>query len=318
MEILVKRDQGAEPSIPDANQARSGWSVGHTIGGAYDVDTFTGTITAIVQAGQTITVTALLARWDTPRWRRYISRSPNQQLAVGTYLAQEGDKANPTLSMLENCYLRESFQIGPPGPLSTRAILAQDIELQGVSVTREESITVATDSRPITLNQGQVNAVNLFRHRFPIMIVDSAYGAGKTVCTAVMTETAARQERQILVTSVQNNAVDVIAAKIAQLNSPHIRPVRFVSEKVIADTNRFVQYDLANLLETLHLTHADQLEEDEIEKFTHFAESRQQLREFVLTGTEPEVMRAEHSELLMLERNVSKRIKGLVEIFIRV
>ncbi|EPB66043.1 integrase core domain protein [Ancylostoma ceylanicum] len=298
--------------------ARSGWSVGHSIGGAYDVDTFNGTITHIVQAAQTITVTAQLTRWDTPRWRQYLSRSPNQQLAVGNYLAQEGDKANPTLSMLENCCLEENFAMGSPGLQNARAILSHDIELQGVTTNRGESITVATDSGPITLNQDQVNAVNLFRHRFPIMVVDSAYGAGKTVCTAVMTETDAKAGRHILVTSVQNNAVDVIAAKIAQLNSPHIRPVRFVSEKVIADTNRFVQYDLATLLERLHLTHADQLEEDEIEKFTEFADNRQQLREFVLTGTDPDIMKAEHSELLMLERNTSKHVKQLVEIFLRV
>ncbi|RCN39765.1 hypothetical protein ANCCAN_14287 [Ancylostoma caninum] len=298
--------------------ARSGWSVGQSIGGAYDVDTFTGSITKIVQVAQTITVTAQLTRWDTPRWRRYLARSPNQQLAVGTYLAQEGDKANPTLAMLENCCLQQTFAIGSPGFLSARAILSDDIELQGVSMNPEDSIIVSTESGPITLNQDQVNAVNLFRHRFPITVVDSAYGAGKTVCTAVMADTDARNGRHVLVTSVQNNAVDVIAAKIAQLNSSHIRPVRFVSEKIIADTNRFVRYDLANLLERFHLTHAEQLEEDEIEKFAQFADCRQRLREFVLTGTDPKVMRAEHSELLMLERNTSKLIKQLVDIFIRV
>ncbi|RCN29986.1 hypothetical protein ANCCAN_24247 [Ancylostoma caninum] len=133
-----------------------------------------------------------------------------------------------------------------------------------------------------------------------------------------MADTDTRNGRHVLITSVQNNAVDVIAAKIAQLNSSHIRPVRFVSEKIIADTNRFVQYDLANLLERFHLTHAEQLEEDEIEKFAQFADCRQRLREFVLTGTDPDVMRAEHSELLMLERNTSKLIKQLVDIFIRV
>ncbi|KAL6735774.1 hypothetical protein Aduo_006182 [Ancylostoma duodenale] len=71
------------------------------------------------------------------------------------------------------------------------------------------------------------------------MVVDSAYDDGKTVCTyngRNGPETRALHLGYIL----QNNAVDVIAAKIPQLGSPHIRPARFVSKKVIADIKRFV------------------------------------------------------------------------------
>lgn len=133
--------------------AKSGWSVGRSIGGAFDVDTFTGTITQIAQADQIITVTARLARWDTPRWRQYLSRSPNQQLAVGTYLASEGDKANPTLAMLECCCLSRTFEVGAPGCMSARAILSHDIDLQGVFTEAEDAITVPTDAGPSQCGQ---------------------------------------------------------------------------------------------------------------------------------------------------------------------
>lgn len=133
-----------------------------------------------------------------------------------------------------------------------------------------------------------------------------------------MAREASGEGRCVLIASIQNSAVDVIAEKIAQTGSRHVRPVRYISERVVRDTSRFARFDLANLMEKLHETHGDQLDEEETDLFKEFAVARQYLREFAFSGTDNNLIREEHKELLYVERTVSKRLKKLVEIFFRV
>ncbi|RCN26969.1 hypothetical protein ANCCAN_27303, partial [Ancylostoma caninum] len=297
--------------------AKTGWAVGHQIKGDYDVDSFDGIITTLTQGENAITIVARLTPWDSMRWRRYILRSPNHQLAVGTYLAKEDERSNPTLHMLEAYLLGNLLTPESRGWLSAKALLSGGTELWGKNIAEVNPMAVQTDKGTVTLNDDQLNAVKLFKHQFPIAIVDSAYGAGKTLCMAAMAEEAAANEELIMIIAVQNSAVDVIGAKIWEMKSPHIRPVRYVSERVIRDTNRFTLYDMATLMEKFHETHQDLLGSEERMLFQEFATSRQRLREFAFTGTDPETVRVEHKELLLLERCAAKRIKKLVQIFLR-
>ncbi|KAK6046751.1 hypothetical protein COOONC_15745, partial [Cooperia oncophora] len=73
-------------------------------------------------------------------------------------------------------------------------------------------ITLEVAGSPVQLNPDQVSAVNMFNKRYPINIVDSAFGA---------------------VTAVQNGALDIIGEKIAELQSPDIRAIRRVGNSWI-------------------------------------------------------------------------------------
>ncbi|EPB69860.1 hypothetical protein ANCCEY_11059 [Ancylostoma ceylanicum] len=296
--------------------AKTGWAVGHQIKGDYDVDSFEGTITALTQRENTITIVAKLTPWDSMRWRRYILRSPNRQLAIGTYLAKDDERSNPTLHMLEAYLLASHLTPESSGWVSAKALLSRGTELWGRNVTEMDPIAVQTDKGTVSLNDDQLNAVKLFKHQFPIAVVDSAYGAGKTLCMAAMAEVAALNKDFTMIIAVQNSAVDVIGGKIWEMKSPHIRPVRYVSERVIRDTNRFTLYDMATLMEKFHETHRDMLGGAELMLFQEFATSRQRLREFVFTGTDPETVRAQHKELLLLERGAAKKTKKLVQTFL--
>ncbi|KAL6742598.1 hypothetical protein Aduo_015736 [Ancylostoma duodenale] len=236
---------------------------------------------------------------------------------VGTYLAKEDERSSPALHMLEAYLLGNLLTPESPGWLSAKALLSGGTELWGRNIAGVNPMAVQIGKGTVTLNDDQLNAVKLFKHKFPIAVVDSAYGAGKTLCMAAMAEEAAANKEFIMIIAVQNSAVDVIGAKIWEMKSPHIRPVRYVSERVIRDTNRFTLYDMATLMENFHETHQDLPGSEERMLFQEFATSRQRLREFAFTGTDPETVRAEHKELLLLERCAAKRIKKLVQIFLR-
>ncbi|EPB73654.1 hypothetical protein ANCCEY_07267 [Ancylostoma ceylanicum] len=128
-----------------------------------------------------------------------------------------------------------------------------------------------------------------------------------------MTEVAALNKDHTMIIAVQNSAVGVIGGKIWGMKSPHIRPVRYVSERLIRDTNRFTLYDMATLMEKFHETHRDMLGGAELMLFQEFATGRQRLREFAFMGTDPETVRAEHKELLLLERCAAKKAKNLYD-----
>ncbi|KAK5979056.1 hypothetical protein GCK32_001620 [Trichostrongylus colubriformis] len=112
-----------------------------------------------------------------------------------------------------------------------------------------------------------------------------------------MARIAAVAKKTILITSIQNSAVDVISEKLAQMDSKDVRPLRYVSERVLADTSRITRYDLANLMEQPADQSADQLTEEELQLFHDSAASREYLRQFAFTGTGIEAVRVEHKEL---------------------
>ncbi|KAK5979680.1 hypothetical protein GCK32_009091 [Trichostrongylus colubriformis] len=300
--------------VPEKN----GWAANNNFKGFYDVDSFRGQILSVSQTERTLTVSAVLSKWDSLRWRSYIIRSPQQQLAVGTHLTGEDEKASPTLALFENYFLSTSFSRHSIGWASAGALLADKVKLVGMDINPLGPLMVQTDKGTATLNQDQTHAVHLFRARFPIAVIDSAYGAGKTLCTAVMARIAAAAKKTVLITSIHNSAVDVIAEKLARMDSKEVRPLRYVSERVLADTSRMARYDLANLMEQLADTSADQLTEEELQLFRDFAASREYLRQFAFTGTGSEEMRVEHKELLLVESTIARRLKRLIDIFLRV
>ncbi|KAK6028146.1 hypothetical protein OSTOST_05812 [Ostertagia ostertagi] len=161
-------------------------------------------------------VTARLETSDGVRFRAYLLASRNGRIAVGTVLHTLDERANPVLALLEHSCMPQ-MKPNSVGWLAARVLLSGDIQ-----------VTVAGSQ--IELNADQVNAINMYNKEYPIQIVDSAYGAGKSVCAAIMAEESAKKRQIILVTAVQNSALDVIGAKIAELQSEHIRAVGYVSE----------------------------------------------------------------------------------------
>ncbi|KAK5964152.1 hypothetical protein GCK32_022707, partial [Trichostrongylus colubriformis] len=127
--------------------------------------------------------------------------------------------------MLEGSYLSKLMRPGTVGWTAARALLASDTNVSGYAHPELDAITVSVAGSHVQLNNDQVRAVNLFNKEYPIQIVDSAYGAGKSLCTAVMANESAKLGYNILVTAVQNSALDVIGAKIAELQSPNIRAI---------------------------------------------------------------------------------------------
>ncbi|RCN26845.1 hypothetical protein ANCCAN_27427 [Ancylostoma caninum] len=296
---------------------KSGWSSGRLIQGAYGPHIFCGTILRIETEGEQVIVTAQLQVSDTVRWREHLRQSRWHGLVVGTALQAADDRATPTLAMLESSVLSTSVSRNSKGWQSMQAILAGGIQLLGENREDRSRITANFQGEEVQLNVDQVRAVNMFHKRFPIAVIDSAYGAGKTVCTAVMAKEAAEQDKQVLLSTVQNSALDVIAAKMMQLSSERVRPVRFVADRLAHDLERTCEIDLPHLLENFHLTHADQLSEEEVDKFEKFAAARAELRRFAFSGTDPLTMSAEHKSLLVLDYGVSKRIYKLIRIFMR-
>lgn len=62
----------------------------------------------------------------------------------------------------------------------------------------------------------------MFNKNPPILVVDIVFGAGNSLCTAVMAQEAVRKGEMILVAAVQNSALDGIGSKSEQLQSNHI------------------------------------------------------------------------------------------------
>ncbi|EYC03698.1 hypothetical protein Y032_0092g2570 [Ancylostoma ceylanicum] len=108
---------------------------------------------------------------------------------------------------------------------------ARDVEIKGINSPERTCITVNVAGTPVHINDQQVSAANMFNKNYPLLVVDSAYGAGKSLCTAGMAQEAVRKGEKILVAAVQNSAPDVIGSKIAQLQSDQIRPVRYVCQR---------------------------------------------------------------------------------------
>ncbi|KAK6028160.1 hypothetical protein OSTOST_05795 [Ostertagia ostertagi] len=118
-------------------------------------------------------------------------------------------------------------------------------------------------------------------------------------------EESAKQQQIILVTAVQNSALDVIGAKIADLQSEHIRAVRYVSEILAQGTLQQSPFALHTLMENFHSTHRHLLDDKDYKRFKRFSDERQQLREFMFSNTQINVVNKEHKRLLFLEERTS-------------
>ncbi|KAK6011257.1 hypothetical protein OSTOST_23669 [Ostertagia ostertagi] len=230
-------------------------------------------------------VTARLETSDGVRLRAYLISSRNGRIAVGTVLHTLDERANPVLALLEHSCMPH-MNINSVGWLAARVLLSGDVQVTGYDFPDHNAITVTVAGSQIELNADQVNAINMYNKEYPIQIVDSAYGAGKSVCAAIMAEESAKQQQIILVTAVQNSALDVIGAKIADLQSEHIRAVRYVSEILAQDDKDY-------------------------KRFKRFSEQRQQLREFMFSNTQINVVNKEHKRLLFLEERTSWDLKVL-------
>ncbi|VDO34918.1 unnamed protein product [Heligmosomoides polygyrus] len=263
-------------------------------------------------------VTAELHLKDTTRFRSYMLSTPHRHMAVGTSLSSVEERANPVLAMLENCRMASTFEPDTTSWLAARAVLAGDADILAQQVEERTSITVNVSGNDVELNADQVNAVNSFNRQSPVLIFDSAYGAGKSLCTAVMAEEVVKRGKTVLVAAVQNSALDVICAKIAELRSDSIRPVRYVSELLSQDAAHNEPFNMATLMENLPSTHGEVMSKNDLAMFEEFAEHRNALRKFVFTGEERGVATREHKRLLFPERYASTRIKKLNRAFIRI
>ncbi|EYC13995.1 hypothetical protein Y032_0042g652 [Ancylostoma ceylanicum] len=263
---------------------KTGWAVGHTIRGAYEADFLDGQISNIQMGNGFLTVTAKLTTSSGVRLRTYLINSRNRRISVGTTLHTIDERANPVLKMLEGATLSTLLRTNTLGWTSARAMLAGDVEITGINTPERASITVNVDGIPVHLNDHQVSAVNMFNKNYPILVVDSAYGAGKSLCTAVMAQEAVRKGEKILVAAVQNSAPDVIGLKIAQLQSDQIRPVRYVNDLMANDPSNTSPFALQVLMENFHETHRHLLSDRLYNKFRNFSDSRREMREFMFSG----------------------------------
>ncbi|WKY06655.1 hypothetical protein Q1695_006667 [Nippostrongylus brasiliensis] len=263
--------------IPTSN--RTGWAIGRHIQGAYQTDLLKARITDISIDNRWANITAEVLLGDTTRFRTYILESKTQRIAVGTALYSADDRANPVLAMLENSLMSRTFEPNSVSWDAARSILAGDIELLVPNAPELASISVTVSDSVYELNSDQVNAINWFHKESPILVIDSAYGAGKSLCTAVMAEGAVEKGKIVLIAAVQNSALDVICAKLAELKSDHMRPVRYLNETLARDAVRHGPFDMGTLMEQFHETHADHLSKKDLEQFQRFAQHRQMLRE---------------------------------------
>ncbi|KHJ92750.1 integrase core domain protein [Oesophagostomum dentatum] len=300
-------------------QRKTGWAVGSTIRGSYESDFMDGQIVNVKREKYEsyLEVTAKLETDSGVRFRSCILNARYDNILVRTFLYTIEERANPVLTMLEKCVISDILHPNSLGWMSARALLAGDIQLEGIDNPDQESITVSVDGTDVTLNQHQVNAVNQFNKEYPILIVDSAYGAGKSLCTAVMAMEAVRKDETILVAAVQNTALDVIGLKIAQLQNKDIRPIRYVNDTIGADPDITSPFALQTLMETFHETHGHLLTKYWYAKFRKFSESRREMREFYFTGTQRHVVTREHRRLLLLEQDASEDVKVLVARFLK-
>ncbi|RCN47029.1 hypothetical protein ANCCAN_06960 [Ancylostoma caninum] len=296
---------------------KTGWAVGRPILGAYEADFLQGQIVSIEMTSDFLRVTAKLDTSDGVRFRMYILNSTNRRVSVGTTLHTLDERANPVLAMLESASLARLFRPDSLGWQSARALLAGDVELKGTECSEKTAITVNVAGSQVQLNEDQVNAVNLFNKEFPILVVDSAYGAGKSLCTAVMAKEAVEKGQTILVAVVQNSALDVIGAKIAQLQSKHIKAVRYVNEILAQDATTSSPFALHTLMENFHITHRHLLTDSLYRKFERFSEGRRQMREFMFTGVQGHVVTSEHKKLMFLEERTSSDVKVLIRYFLK-
>ncbi|KAK6031461.1 hypothetical protein OSTOST_02387 [Ostertagia ostertagi] len=152
-------------------------------------------------------------------------------------------------------------------------------------------------------------------NRVQPLIIDSAYGAGKSLCTALIAIEAVQRGKVVLIAAVQNTALDVICAKLAQMDTPDVRPVRYVSETLARDAIRSGLYDLASLMEHMPQIHAEKMDDYEKNAFSASADPRRRLRESIFSGVERTLMASEHKTLLSLEQANSERIKTLMTRF---
>ncbi|VDP51053.1 unnamed protein product [Heligmosomoides polygyrus] len=305
--------------IPTSN--KSGWAVGRFVEGAYQADTLRARIVHLAVEDSHIRVTAELILKDTTRFRAYMLSTPHKRMAVGTALDTADDRSNPVLAMLENSKMASVFEPNTTSWKAARAILAGDADIVAKKSVDRAAITVNVSGTAVELNGHQVNVINVinwFNKESPILIIDSAYGAGKSLCTAVMAEEAVKKGQTVMIAAVQNSALDVICAKIAELGSEHMRPVRYVSELVAQDAYHSGPHVMATLMENLHSTHKDSMSEKDLDAFTNFAKHRNALREFMFTGVEKDVATREHKKLLFLEYHASQRTKILTRTFLKI
>ncbi|KAK6015679.1 hypothetical protein OSTOST_18869, partial [Ostertagia ostertagi] len=129
------------------------------------------------------------------------------------------------------------------------------------------AITVTVVGSQIQLNADQVNAVNPYN---------------KEYCP----------------NPVRNIALDVIGAKIAELQSKHIRAVRYVSEILAQGTLQQSPFALHTLMENFHSTHRHLLDDDHYKRFKRFSDERRQLREFMFSNTQTKVVDEEYKKLM--------------------
>ncbi|KAK6031061.1 hypothetical protein OSTOST_02790 [Ostertagia ostertagi] len=228
------------------------------------------------------------------------------------------DRSNPVLTLLEGTSVSRLFTPQSRAWSAARAILAGDSDLSGRSTNQRKSITATVAGDKVELNNHQVNALNKFHKDYPVLIIDNAYGAAKCLYTALMAIEAVQRGKVVLIAAVQNTALDVICAKLAQMETPGVRPVRYVSETLARDAIRSGPYDLASLMEHMPQTHAETMDDYEKNAFSAFADPRRRLREFIFTGVERNLMASEHKTLLFLEQANSERIKTLTTRFLKI
>ncbi|VDO30296.1 unnamed protein product [Haemonchus placei] len=159
--------------------------------------------------------------------------------------------------------------------------------------------------------------MNWFHEDLPLLVIDSAYGAGKSLCTALMAVEAVKKGKTVLIAAVQKSALDVICSKLAQMDTPDIHPERYVNEMLARDTLRTGPYDIASFMERLPVTHSDHMGPTAAAMFRAFADKRR-LLEFLFTGVDQNLMASEHKTLLMFEEANSKRVKALTSKFLEI
>ncbi|XGW11074.1 hypothetical protein V3C99_012517, partial [Haemonchus contortus] len=298
---------------------KTGWTVGQQIEGAYQTDIIRARIVHITPAEEHITVTAQIHPQDTPRFRIYITRSQHCRISAGTYLHNlTEDKSNPILTLLEGTSVSRLFTPQSKAWSAARAILSGDVTLSGEPAKTRKSITAVVGGERVVLNSHQVNAINWFHKDLPLLIIDSAYGAGKSLCTTLMAVEAVKKGKTVLIAAVQNSALDVICSKLAQMDTPDMHPVRYVNEMLARDTLRTGPYDIAAIMERLPVTHSDRMGPSTAAMFRAFADKRRRLREFLFTGVEQNLMASEHKTLLFLEEANSERVKALTSKFLKI
>ncbi|KIH50023.1 hypothetical protein ANCDUO_19901 [Ancylostoma duodenale] len=129
----------------------------------------------------------------------------------------------------------------------------------------------------VHLNEDQVSAENMFNKNYPILVVNSAYGAGKSLCTAVMAQEAVLKREKILGAAVQNSALDVVGSEIVQLQSNQIKLVRYVNDLMANDPSNASQFALQLLIENFHQTHLHLLSDWLHKKFQTISDSRREM-----------------------------------------